>query len=389
MKRAFPAFAPFSQRQRGKQGPPKSGTHRLLVPVRSDVANAIAKTVEFTSATDNPYRMARGRVFMKWALLLVLFVATAGLHAETKTQNEFNPRFEQVPLLWRRNLDSNLRWMVAREKKGTRNADIGVYADGGVWHTGARALVEALESAGVPCRVLDHSLLTPEGLRGLKVVVVPGGDAYYEELGAGRRGITAIREFVKGGGSYLGICAGAYLASAEVLWENGRYPYMLGLFNGLADDSVPGTPDWPRAGTAKLSVTDEGKLHGLAPFDGVPLYYQGGCCFRRCGDAAVLARYADKSAAVIERPFGKGRVILSGVHFERPAPVNGNLWAPPPPGAGRVLLKLLEINPRQPSRIAAGLYTRVFTPPAGDGQQELLALERNLRAQLNHERAQK
>jgi glutamine amidotransferase-like uncharacterized protein len=264
-----------------------------------------------------------------------------------------------------------------------------VYADAGAWHIGTRSVVEALESAGVPCRLLDHSLLTPRDLQGLKVIIVPGGYAYYEEMGAGRAGTDAIREFVRNGGTYLGICAGAYLASAEVLWENERYIYNLRLFNGSAEDSISGVPDWPRTGSVKLAVAEEGKLFGLAPFAGRPIYYQGGCCFRHCGDAAVLARYPDKSPAVIARKFGSGRVILTGVHFERPAS-SQNLWAAPPEDAGELLLALVGLKMHPPAREPGRLYSKDLSPPSDSvmNKDQLLALERRLRAELMSERGE-
>ena len=51
-------------------------------------------------------------------------------------------------------------------------------------------------------------------------------------------------------------------------------------------------------------------------------YYNGGCAFRWSPDlnaCQVLARYhdlVDKPAAVVECAVGKGKAILSGVHFE-------------------------------------------------------------------------
>src|SRR5262249_38814727 len=63
------------------------------------------------------------------------------------------------------NLERNLRWILAREPAGRpSNPRVGVFADAGVWRDGARSIVEALEGAGVPCRVLDRSMLEPKVL---------------------------------------------------------------------------------------------------------------------------------------------------------------------------------------------------------------------------------
>ena len=53
------------------------------------------------------------------------------------------------------------------------------------------------------------------------ILVMPGGrDKPYQEC-LGGEGVEAIKEFVGGGGHYLGICAGAYFASARVVFEKG------------------------------------------------------------------------------------------------------------------------------------------------------------------------
>ena len=54
----------------------------------------------------------------------------------------------------------------------------------------------------------------------------------------------------------------------------------------------------------------------------------------------TLARYANGASAVIRIPFGKGEVVLTGVHFERPAPADAGDDAPPPKIAGTILKAL-------------------------------------------------
>lgn len=45
---------------------------------------------------------------------------------------------------------------------------------------------------------------------------MPGGDGGYYFLNSGSISGTAIKNFVAGGGAYLGICAGAYAGAAGV-----------------------------------------------------------------------------------------------------------------------------------------------------------------------------
>jgi type 1 glutamine amidotransferase len=50
------------------------------------------------------------------------------------------------------------------------------------------------------------------------VVVFPGGSGSGQSKGLGETGLRNVREFVRQGGGYVGICAGAYLACASFDW---------------------------------------------------------------------------------------------------------------------------------------------------------------------------
>jgi hypothetical protein len=56
-------------------------------------------------------------------------------------------------------------------------------------------------------------------LRNFDVVVQPGGSGSKQAKTLERSGVDSIRQFVRRGGGYLGICAGAYLATAEYEWS--------------------------------------------------------------------------------------------------------------------------------------------------------------------------
>lgn len=161
------------------------------------------------------------------------------------------------------NLERNLRWQLQRLRaRPAARPRVGVLADAGVWHVGAKAIVDALEEAGVPCLVLDRTLLSAEGLAGLEALILPGGWAPYQWAAAGPEGLKAIEAFVERGGRCLGICAGAYLLSRVVEYDQQRFPYPLGLFDGTARGPVAGLAPFPRPGEATLKVTTAGKARG-------------------------------------------------------------------------------------------------------------------------------
>lgn len=148
--------------------------------------------------------------------------------------------------------------------------------------------------------------------------IMPGGaDLYHcEKLnGAGNR---AIRAFVENGGTYLGICGGAYYACANIEWGKNTTqpicgPRELAFFDGTAIGPVY---DFIEDGDIEKSWVAAAALD----FDGTicPVFYEGGPVFEG-GNATVLARYTALTgtpAAIIECAVGKGKALLCSPHLE-------------------------------------------------------------------------
>lgn len=159
------------------------------------------------------------------------------------------------------------------------------------------------------------------GLQNVKMLILPGGrDIPYHRALRGL-GNEKVRRFVEEGGTYLGICAGAYYGAEEVVFDQG-FPLEvcqkreLRFFEGKAIGPIfgGGTFCYKSQKGARL-VKIQGEKE---PFYA---YYNGGCRFE--GDlshARVLGVYLDLPGsfpAIIEVPIGKGRAILSGVHLEK------------------------------------------------------------------------
>lgn len=155
------------------------------------------------------------------------------------------------------------------------------------------------------------------------ILIIPGGRAnpYYEALqGSGHQ---KIKDFVALGGTYLGICAGAYYGASHIIFEKGNPEYEIITSNCLS--LYTGTAEGPaydlglfryhsEEGARVASI--ETNLHIF------PAYFNGGCWFhshQQDSNTNIIARYADikeKPAAVVICHYGKGVVCLSGVHFE-------------------------------------------------------------------------
>jgi Biotin-protein ligase, N terminal len=111
--------------------------------------------------------------------------------------------------------------------------------------------------------------ITPDEIRAgaltnFDVVIFAGGSGSQEAKAIGEDGRAQVEKFVACGGGYVGICAGAYLATAG-------YPWSLKIINAHTL-----SPKWQRGkAVLKLEVTPEGQkiLGGSTNVD--CLYHQG------------------------------------------------------------------------------------------------------------------
>jgi glutamine amidotransferase-like uncharacterized protein len=140
-------------------------------------------------------------------------------------------------------------------------------------------------------------------VRQYRLLIVPGGD--FVEIGNGLTpGATGnIREAVKDGLNYLGICAGGFFA--------GKYdpPYNgLNLTSGVRFGFYAAESRGIRKAAVAIGIV------GAPTLD---QYWEHGPEFTGWGE--VIGKYPDGTPAIVEGTFGSGWVILSGVHPEAPA----------------------------------------------------------------------
>lgn len=196
-----------------------------------------------------------------------------------------------------------------------------VYNDEGVSAFSVGEVLNVFRSLSKEVEVVNHQILNEtDWEKETKLLVIPGGrDIPYDRNLKGR-GTKKIRRFVEEGGSYLGICAGAYFGCSEVIFEKGKPLEVhekrdLKFFPGAAIGTLYGTPFCyeTQQGLHPAEISFEGKT--------LYLYYNGGCTFKEAKNypsVKVIAEYKDANhqSAIIHCKVGKGNAILSGVHFE-------------------------------------------------------------------------
>jgi glutamine amidotransferase-like uncharacterized protein len=137
-------------------------------------------------------------------------------------------------------------------------------------------------------------------LREFRLLIVPGGNFIRIGQGLTPQAAGNIRNAVQDGLNYLGICAGAFFA--------GNSPYnSLNLTSGVRFGFYSAESRGIRK--APLSIAAAGGLT-------LDQYWEDGP--ELTGWGAVVAKYPDGMPAITQGTYGKGAVVLTGIHPEAP-----------------------------------------------------------------------
>lgn len=185
-------------------------------------------------------------------------------------------------------------------------------------------------------RGFDIRFITPANLNasvfiGASLWVQPGGNAIAVVNRLGPEKLALIREFVRGGGAYVGFCAGAFLTDVTV--NNEETIAGLGLL-------PVGTYDYP-IDSKKFGVPIEVNWDGWRR----NMYFYQGPAFKPA--VAVdryyreFAWYPNGAAAAVETVFGRGGVAVTGAHPEAPVAWKDDADYVDPDGTDRFLAEEL------------------------------------------------
>ena len=233
---------------------------------------------------------------------------------------------------------------------------------GGVWSLMAW---QALSRAGLRVRPISAAQIRQGQLDEARLLMVPGGWSSLKKQALGPQGCGAVREFVQKGGFYLGLCGGAGLA-LDVKDGLGLLP--LGRVSGQARLSAISGPVMVEPGPHTPPTPPTPLWQGLQAPLRFQVWWPGQFALPQDDQVSILARYqgaapglctsdleADQVGqddwpgleasygcnldparlkglpAVLGRSYGRGRLLVSYLHFDTPddpngARVLGNIW---------------------------------------------------------------
>ena len=194
-----------------------------------------------------------------------------------------------------------VNWITDQQNTADRTV-VAFYDAGGAGGKGLTRIPQLL--ADSPDTTLVR--VGPEEIRGgalaqFDLVIFPGGSGSAQAAALGESGSEQVRQFVEQGGGYIGICAGAYLATSGFSW-------------GLKIlDAKTVSPKWRRGrGTVEIELTEEGRrVLGADGHLGI-LYVNG-----------PILMPADVDS--LADPCGGGRVLCFSPHPEQSDGLEGFL----------------------------------------------------------------
>lgn len=147
-----------------------------------------------------------------------------------------------------------------------RKIKIALYKGPGTGGKGPPELIKIFSEGNASTSLAE---VTPEQIRAgalnnFDVVIFAGGSGSQEAKAIGEDGCARVQQFVGRGGGYVGICAGAYLATAG-------YPWSLHIINARTL-----SPKWQRGrAVLKMELTQAGEKIIGGPTNLEVMYHQG------------------------------------------------------------------------------------------------------------------
>jgi glutamine amidotransferase-like uncharacterized protein len=174
----------------------------------------------------------------------------------------------------------------------------------------AKDVMTSLRKLKIPFHKIKEKDILQDKLNKYSILIIPGGwpNKYAHNLGS--KGYDKIRKFVKNGGRYIGICAGADIASKKFEVKEGKFSG-LGLINSIAKMEVRKI----LSGRLREINTSKSFLTRNCPKK-IKIWYENGPVFEPNKSMRIIATYENSNAAIVYSRYGKGSVILFSPHPE-------------------------------------------------------------------------
>ncbi len=187
------------------------------------------------------------------------------------------------------------------------------------WEDGVVAFEQFLDYKKLTHNRVNANDINQNHLYPYKVLFFPGGNADFYNSVISKNGAINIINFVKNGGNYIGICAGADYACDKLIWEGVEYDYPLNFFKGIAIGPIDNLAIWPKYSMTTINMNKGCEINKYQPLTKQVLYW-GGTYFKPnvAQNVEIVATFANYQnlPAIISFHYQNGKVLLISPHPE-------------------------------------------------------------------------
>ena len=202
---------------------------------------------------------------------------------------------------------------------------IGLYMDLGIWDVCRESTEQMLIELGCNYTKINKDSILYGNLNRFNMLFIPAGNpgTYVEYLNP--EASNKIRNFVRQGGGYIGICGSAYFAVERALWrgwssEPRKFDQIncLGIFPGTADGPIEDFAPTYKDSNCKILFTDKNHPVTSNLPDTLQCAYDHGPAYLSVGNnVSVLGRTVNgNNPVVVSCQYYSGKVFLTTNHPE-------------------------------------------------------------------------
>jgi glutamine amidotransferase-like uncharacterized protein len=157
---------------------------------------------------------------------------------------------------------------------------------------------KALKEMNIPFKFLKAKEIEEGKLQFFSILIIPGGYTFKLLASISEKAVNEIRFFIMDGGGYIGICMGAYAASAFKLCK---------------------TEALRRYGEGIIKIAVSNPKHPIAEgFQGeIEMFYQNGPEMIPKQNEEIIGEFQNGKAAILTTNLENGKIVLFSPHPEK------------------------------------------------------------------------
>lgn len=207
-----------------------------------------------------------------------------------------------------------------QSSKLNKSVNVALYVDRGADADCIQATQNMFEWMSYTVQLVTSDYINNVGLDNFDILCIPGGNMYEYSEDISSVGKENIKNFIRNGGGYIGICGGAYFTGEKVFWQGEQLSMTpLGIFPGTTKGPIEAIALYPYCTMCEVNIAYHSHPITQSLQDSIWIRYCYGPEFlpNQDADIDILGTYdIEGKPAIITFEYGLGKVFIIGTHPE-------------------------------------------------------------------------